>query len=885
MSDWYLTALLRLFPRKFRRQHGEEIRHDVAAERGQRPTRLARAALWFEITIDLLRSARRVRAPYRHQLLTHPRTATSGGVETMASVLQDLRHAVRALLRTPVTSLVIVLTLALGIGMNTSIFSVVNAVLLRPFEYREPDRLVHIGANYASDGVFDSNHAGGIYRRIQASSDTLVEVAAVRNIQQNLSGVPTPLQAQVGWVSDNIFSMLGVSAIRGRLFSANDPPGLAVLSHRLWQTTFTADPEAIGQVVALDGVPYTIIGVLPAEFRLRVWSSPRRIDIWKLPDNVWANGDVWDATGLSFSLLKVFGRLHDDATIEQARDEMGAIADQVREEYSEYREAGFDMSVVPLLETVVGNVRPTLLLLMGAVGFVLLIACANIVGLMLVRAQGRQREMLLRLALGSPRSRIVRLLLSEALVLTLVGGAIGATLAVATTDLLASFRPDGLPRLDAVTMDLRVLGFALAATLVCTLVFGLAPATTIGRTGLVTRLAGNRSTPRLGRLRDALVVVQIALSVVLLIGAGLLTASLMRLRSVDPGFQTTQLLTFSISLPGARYEWPAGTGRFHRQLEERIETLPGVTSAGVIWPLPLTDIWSGQYVAGDVTEEDRAPSQYRLATPGFFATVGIPIRSGRGLESTDAAQVAIISRALAERSWPSQNPLGRHVRADPWGRGLTEFEVIGVANDVRYRRLREAPMETIYFDSRNWSWVDWEVDFVVSSQVEPLALVDPIRELLSDMDAEIPMAEVQTMAAYVDARLAPNRYALALVGLFASVAGLLAMLGLYGVVSHGVGERTREIGIRMALGSDRGHIARLILTRGARLSFVGLTLGLAGSLGLTRLLTGFLFGVAPTDPTTFITISVALLAVSLTASYLPARRAVRLDVITVLRTE
>ncbi len=885
MSDWYLGVLLRLFPAKFRRLHGDEIRHDVAVERQRCPTRRARAALWCETTIDLLRSAHRVRARYRRQRPKYPRTAAGGGVEMMASVLQDLRHAVRALLGTPVTSLVIVLTLALGIGMNTSIFSVVNAVLLRPFEYYEPDRLVHIGADYPSDGVYDSNHSGGIFRRIQASSDTLVEVAAVRNIQQNLSGVPTPVQAQVGWVSDNTFSMLGVSPVHGRLFAASDPPGLAVLSHRLWQTTFAGEPDAIGKVVALDGVPYTIIGVLPADFRLRVWSSPRRIDIWKLPDNVWANGDVWDATGLSFSLLKVFGRLHDDATIEQARDEMGAIAAQVRKEHSEYREAGFDMTVAPLLETVVGDVRPTLLLLMGAVGFVLLIACANIVGLMLVRAQGRQREMLLRLALGSPRGRIVRLLLSEALVLTLVGGAIGTTLAVATTDLLASLRPDGLPRLDAVAVDPRVLGFALAATLVCTLVFGLAPATMIGRTGLVTRLTGNRSTPRAGSLRDALVVVQIALSVVLLIGAGLLTASLMRLRSVDPGFQTTQLLTFSISLPGARYEWPDGTGRFHRQLEEHIKSLPGVTSAGVIWPLPLTDIWSGQYVAGDVTEEDRAPSQYRLATPDFFATVGIPIRSARSFELADAAEVAIVSRALAERSWPGQNPVGRLVQADPWGRGLTEFEVIGVAGDVRYRSLREAPMETIYFDSRNWSWVDWEVDFVVRSQVRPLALVDPIRELLRNMDAEIPMAEVQTMAAYVDARLAPNRYALALVGLFASVAGMLAMLGLYGVVSHSVGERTHEIGIRVALGSDRGHIAKLILTQGARLSLVGLALGLTGSLALTRLLAAFLFGVAPTDPMTFIAISGVLLTVSLTASYLPARRAMRLDAMTVLRTE
>ncbi len=889
-----LWALLLLaFPRDFRRSHGPEMADAVGRAWAERDRgRAAPARFCAHTLLDLLRAAVRLRLhPVEDADRSRGHEPFLRGVDwrtLMSTLAVDFQYALRALVRSPGLAALMVSTIGLGIGLSTAVFSVVHGVLLRPFAYAEPHELVDVSGAYVNDDVKRTGLAGLAYRDISERVPAFESVAAITSIRQNLSGGESPLQVQVGWASRNLFDVLGVRPMFGAGFTPDAPAGTLVLGHGLWQRAFGGDEAALGRSVRLDGRVYTIAGVLPASFRLYLPSFPREVDVFKVPDDWWQNGDVWSADTPEFGILRVVGRRAQGATLEQVRAELAAVAASYRERQPAMARAGLALNALPLDEAVLGSARHPLILLFGAVGLVLLIACANVASLLLLRSEGRRREIALRLALGAGRARVVRFLLAECLLLAAAGGALGVALAAAATRLLSRLPVQGLPRASEVAVDAPTLAFALTISLASTLLFGLTPALRASRRDLAVEMFGGRATQgrRSLRANNVLVVGQLAVSLVLLVGAGLLATSLARLQRVDPGFDHRDTLTFSVSAPGNRYERPLGTDRFFRALEERVRQLPGVRQAGVVWPLPLSGrVWSSNYTAGAVHAAERAYAEYRLATPAYFPTVGIPLRDGRLFRPDDRPGVVIVNQRLAQRAWPEGGAVGRFLRASPWGPPEETFEVVGVVDDVRNAGLREPPADTLYFDSRGWSWTDWEVSYVVRASVSPESLVPAIRDQLLRLDPEVPLAEVRPLSALVDAQLAGNRFAALLLGIFAAAAGALALVGLYGVVSYSVSRRAREMGIRVAVGAGRRDIVALVLGQGARLVAVGVPLGLAASLGLTRLLGSLLFGVSPLEPAVLASVAAGLSLAALGAGLVPARRAACQDPVATLRTE
>jgi predicted permease len=779
-----------------------------------------------------------------------------------------------------------VVTLGLGIGMNTAIFSAVNAVLLQPLPYDRPETLVSIAARYVSDDVDYTHFAGRDLISMKERVAGLAELAAVTPIRQNLTGSETPEQVRVGWVSTNLFQLLGVTPSFGRGFVDGDPPGTAMLSYELWQRGFGGD-DVLGTTVQLDGYPYNIVGIMPRGFQLRHRLLPAQLDIWKVPDTWWQNGDIWGAEGVEYSILRGFGRMAPGSSIEALRESMRQVAADLRQRVPAYAEAGLDFVVEPLHDGVVHEVRGTLLLLFAAVGFVLLIACANVMNLMLVRSQSRSGELALRVALGCSRLRVIQLLLAESFMLAVGGTVLGLGLGRAGSRFLqwVNLGSAGPPDFSS---DGTVLAFAAGVCVLCILLFGLVPALGASRGAGNRPLAAVRGGAGIARqrLNRTLVVAQIALSIVLLTGAGLLTASLVALHKIQPGFDYHGLLTFTVSLPGTRYERPLETDAFLQRLEERIETLPGVASVGVIWPMPLTGrSWSSVYMAGRVDEGARAYAGYRVGTPSMFETLGIRPLDGATFGSRDPLEVVVVSKSVAERAWPGQRAVGKTLTADPWGGGFRSFEVIGVVDDVKFGDLRLPAEETLYFDSKGWSWTDWEMNVAVRTEGSPESLIPAIRAELLTLDPEIPIADAQSMDSYVTQLMGTNRLALFLLGCFAGVALVLAGIGLYGVMSYTVNQRQRELGIRLALGSERRDILALVLGHGLVLTVAGVALGLVGAVLLTRFLENLLVETTATDPATFVAVTFLLLTTGLTACYVPARRATRVNVAHVLRPE
>jgi predicted permease len=802
--------------------------------------------------------------------------------------VNDLRLALRGLGRSAGFAVVVILTLGLGIGLSTAVFSVVNGVLLRPLVYDGADRLVYVQARREAEGTVDALVSGGDWRAFREGVSALESLEAVGTIRQTLTGAGLPRQVQVGWVSPGFLSMLGVAPALGRLMEPGDPPGTAVLSHAVWSNELGGDAGVVGRVVGLDGSSYTVVGVMPAGFRLELPSRAGRapvVDIWKNPDRNWQNGDVWGERGPEFGLLRMVGKRAPGASLGTAQAQADAVLAALLGEDGRYQSSGFGVTVHDLHGRLVADARPMLLLLMGAVAFVLAIACANAANLLLVRANGRQRELAVRVAMGAGHARVVRYLLAETLLLAAAGGAVGIALAMALVELLPLLGYQGIPRLETASLDGTVAAFAVVAALCTTLLVGVAPALTATRADPASILGNARASHAGGGwVRDGLVVAQVALSLVLLVGAGLLVSSLMRLNRVDPGFDPDGLFTFAVSIPGTEYGWPDEAGRYYRSVQERVAALPGVRGAGVVWPMPFSSSWGGDLSVGG-SGEPVGVVPYYLATEEYFGAAGIPLVEGRLFEDGDPRETAVVSEATARRAFPDGSALGRTLSANPWGGGAVDFQVIGVVGDVRHGDLREPTQGGIYFDARGWSWVDWEVHVMVRTDVAAATLVPAIRTAVSEIDADVPVARADPMSERIAAGNATARFVLALLGVFAAASALLAVVGLYGVVSYSVGLRRRELGIRMALGSARESIRRLVVGRGVVVACVGVGIGTLASLALGGVLERHLYEVRSGDPATLAAAAGLMVALAALASWVPALRAARTDPVLVLKAD
>jgi putative ABC transport system permease protein len=814
----------------------------------------------------------------------------------MQTLWQDLRYSLRTLGKNPGFAAVAVLTLALGIGANTAIFSVVDGILLRALPYKDPAQLVKLWGKLDKAGLqrnwisepewWDLNDATRSFSDLATFTPT--DGANV------IGGTGEPVRVAARGTTASLFPLLGVEAARGRTFTAEeDQPGrnhVIVLSDGAWKTLFGSDRALVGKSVRIDAKSYTVVGILPPGF-----GFGGRVDVWTLLGLDRAHPDDRGNHG-----LEVLGRLKPGANAGQASGEISALATELTTKYaSDYRDQGFGMYLVPLQDELVGDVRPALFTLLGAVGLVLLIACGNIANLLLARASSREKEIAIRAALGASRLRLVRQLMTESVVLAMCGGGLGLLLAFWAVDAVRSLGRDILPRLAEVRVDPAVLGFTIGVSVFTGLLFGLAPALHFagGSTEENLKDAGRGSSAGAGhqRLRNILVVGEVALSLLLLVSAGLLIRSFDHLRKVNPGFDSGHVLSMELSLPEDTYKDTASIAGFYNRLLERVRTLPGVTAAGAVHNLPL----SGSYSSGGVTIEDTAatnvlrdPQTHRAyleadrrpTTPGYFEAMQIPLLKGRLFTDADDAQaplVALVDTDFARRFWPDQDAVGKRVAAGGGGWRT----IVGVVGHVKHYALNVKGREQIYFPQTQSRFNIRDMFLAVRTAGDPAGVTGAIRLQVAGMDAELPLYSVKTMEELLGASIAQPRLNLLLLGLFAALALLLAAVGIYGVLAYSVTQRTREIGIRLALGAEPNDALLLVVRQGATLALTGIALGLAGSLVLTRFISTLLFGVSPTDPLTYAAVSGLLLMVALAASYIPALRATRVDPIVALRYE
>lgn len=808
--------------------------------------------------------------------------------EWISGVEHDIRHAVRLLRKSPGLLALPVLTLALGIGANVGLFSVVHSILLRPLPYPDADRLVVLWQDHQErGGTAEENFNLPDFSEVRTRSRALSAVAAVFPGDAALTGEGAHGAERLATpdVSHGYFDLLGVRPETGRLFRPEDetPTGepLAVLSHDLWRRRFGADPRMVGRSIVLDGEPLTIIGVAEAGFRPPEGES----DLWR-PLRTDPTGASW-----RFRVLRVYGRLSPGLSLEQAREDLEAVALQLASEYPE-RNASVRFRMEGLHERVVGSVRTPLWVLLGAAGLVLLLACANLAGLLLARSAVRERELAIRAALGAGRGRIVRQLLIESLALATVGGLVGVGLAYVGLRALVRLAPAGMPRLDEVGVSGSVLAFAVALSFATAIAFGLAPALRVAWSDLRGALsgggAGDRGSTGSERGRGALVVGQVALALVLLVGAGLLAGSLAHLLSIDPGFNPSNVLTAELRAPRSRYPERSQVAAFYNQLEERVAALPGVRSVGSVTVLPLAgesrDMSFRVEGRGERSGEGEPRAHYRFASPGYFRALRIAVRAGRVFtpgDRSDAPGAVVINETLARRLWPGDNPVGQRIRPE-WSQDEW-FTVVGVVADVRHGGLDQRPLPEVYFAAEQLAGAAAFRSLVVRTDSDPLRVANQLREVVRELDPAMPLDNVSSLEARLDDAVAIPRMHLSLFGLFAALALGIAALGIYGVLSAAVVRRTREIGIRMALGGRRRDVLRLIVGRGLALTVTGAVLGLIGALALSSLMRGMLFGIAPIDPLVYGGMLLLLVGVALLASYLPARRAADTDPMIALR--
>jgi predicted permease len=798
----------------------------------------------------------------------------------MQVLWQEIRHCLRSLGKSPGFTILAILALALGIGANTAIFSVVNGVLLRPLAYGDPDRLVtilHFGQDPVSpDDYLDWRKQSRSFQQMGAAQVWNAPLTG-RDDAEVLSGMQ---------VSPNIFSLLGVPAFRGRTFEAgDDQPGhghVAVLSHRLWQRRFGGDPKIIGQQVILNGESYTVNGIMPESFHFApFWAT---------------NADVWVPLLLDKRLndrggrsLRIFARLRDGVPLEQAQADIDVICRRLEAEYPATN-AGMTAQVVPLQEKVVSNIRPTLLVLLGTVGFVLLIACSNVANLMLVRANGRMKETAVRLALGSSRWRVIRQSLVESLLLSLAGAAMATVIASwGIRGLIASLPAESLPRLNEVGIDKTVLAFTALIALLTGVVCGLAPALRAFRTDLQETLKSGGRGSTAGRsehrTRSLLVISEVALALMLLVGAGLMLRTFEQLEAVDPGFDPHHLLTLEVAAAGKTYRTGPSRIRFFDQLRPRLEAVPGVESVSFINHLPISgDIWTlGIIIYGrpNPPPGQQPTAAYRVVQPGYFATMKIHMLEGRDFNShdlRDTTPVAIVNEGLAKHHWPGEDAMGQRLRL-----GANWLTIVGVIKNVKQTDWTQNPDDEIYLPYAQSDAQFGYMTLVMRAHGDPLALSKPVEEQVRALDKDVPIAHVQSMEQVIADKLWRGRLAMTLLGLFAAVAVTLAALGIYGAISYSVSQRTGEIGIRMALGADSGDVLRMVLRQGLLTVGIGVVVGLCGAWILTRTLGTLLYGVTATDPITFAAVPVLLTALSTVACCLPALRAAKVDPVTALK--
>ncbi|HEU0173283.1 MAG TPA: ABC transporter permease [Blastocatellia bacterium] len=818
---------------------------------------------------------------------------TNRRTNMIADLCQDLRFGARMLAKQPGFTLIATLTLALGIGVNTAIFSVVDAVLLRPLPFREAERLMMLGTvdSRKGDGLSSVSYPNFVDLRAQSGSFERLAVFRDRSFTLTGSGEPARLKGVVA--SADLFALLGVSPSLGRSFRPeedNAGASVVILSHGLWRRRFNSDPQVIGRNITLDDRSLTVVGVAPAGFQFPIAAEPA--DLWTtIAHDATGNDPMTAQRGLAY--LSVIGRLKPGVSGAQAQAEMDGIARSLERQYPDDN-AHHGARLAPALEQIVGDVRRPLLILFGAVGCVLLIACANVANLLLARATARRREIALRAALGASRGRVIRQLLTESVLLALAGSVCGWLLAWSCMESLLSLSPENIPRLQDIRLDGRVFGFTLLVSLLTGAVFGLAPALQAAKTELTETLKeGGRSGEgaRGARLRGALIIAEVAVALVLMAGAGLLLNSFWRLLQVNPGFDPRQTLTFRLSLPASKYSGSQAVAFFER-LQARLQNLPGVRGASVTFALPFGkgNIDTALDIEGrPVAPGDRPHVECQSVLPDYFRTLGIRLIKGRDFNARDdlnARRVAIINEALARRFFPNEDPIGKRIRpgitTEP-GDAPTR-EIIGVVSDVRYLSLTADVPPEIYMPYPQFTISNW-MRIALRTDADPRSLISAARVEVQALDKELPVFEVKTLDQYVSGAVAHPRFNAILLLLFAGVALLLTAVGIYGVISYSVTQRTREIGIRMALGAPSQDMLRLVVKQGMTLTLIGVGAGLGGALALTRLLKTLLFGVSAADPLTFSIIVLSLIIVAFVACWLPARRATKVDPLVALRQE
>ncbi len=804
----------------------------------------------------------------------------------MQMLLQDLRYGVRMLLKKPGFTLIVVVTLALGIGANSAIFSVVNAVLLRPLPFKESERLVLIRETkvpqFPEFAVAPAN-----FLDWQKQNTVFERLVATRRGTLNLTGKGDPEQLRNLSVTDGFVTMLGIQPQLGRTFLPEESqPGqnnVALLSHGLWQRRFGGDPKIINQTISLDGQSYTVVGVMPASF----YFLDREIELWTpiafTPQQAQNRG--------GHNLGRVFGQLKPGVTFEQARAEMVTIAGRLAAQYPEVS-TGWNVILMPLLDYTVRRIKPALLVLLAAVAFVLLIACANVANLLLARTAGRQKELAIRTAMGAGRGRVIRQLLTESLLLSLLGGTAGLLLAEWGTSLLLTLAPPNLPRLSDVSLDARVLVFTVVVTLVTGLIFGLIPAWQATKPNLNETLkdAGRGSTEG-GRqfVRHGLVVLEVASALVLLVGAGLMIKSFWRLQQVDPGFNPDNALAATVSLPKQKYPEKHQQAAFFQQLLEKVRTLPGVQTVGVTSVVPLSDDDS----VLSFNTDGRPPllpgasqsTNYYSVSADYFKAMGIPLRRGRLLterDTKDAPHVALINETMAQKIFPNEDPLGKRINFNG-GDKPDWYEIVGIVGDVKHYGLAQDTTLQTYEPYMQQTLA--KMTLVARTTGDPLALSATIRNAVISLDKEQPLSILKTLEQLVSTSIEQQQFSMLLLGVFAVVTLLLAAAGIYGVLSYAVTLRTSEIGIRMALGAEATDVLRLVLGQGMKLVGLGVALGLLAALALTSLMKTLLFGVSATDPLAYVGIALLLMFVALLACWIPAWRATKVDPMIALRCE